>query len=537
MVCAPGLTGLACRSAAAWHADADRQVYEIVAQRRGELATDDAFTIDRPIDTLRARILEDRVELDPSGALPLGLGQCLEVAAENSRAYQDRRESLYGAALDLTLERWRFSYQETGSFSAFLHDDGASEPDTGVLSNLGITKLLGTGAQIVGDVSIDLVRDLGSADGWDAVSNLSLNVTQPLLAGFGSRVVEENLTQAERDVLDEARTYERFRRTFAFDVASRYQRILVQRATLANEQANRENLRRLRTRNESFAEAGRLSDIEVDQARQDELRAETRVVDAQRGLEAALDEFNLFLGLPTETPLALAEEPVAPPAEEDALRPTEEEAARIALELRLDHASVLARLADAERKVLVAADALRAVLNVSANANLASPEGRPLDLDADDLDATLSLDLDLPWERTPERNSHRAAEIRREASLRAVEESADSIRAELREDLRALETARENHRIQSGAVILAERRVESAALNLEAGRANTRDLLEAQESLLEAQNAEVRARIDYWLADLALARDMEVLRVGPAGISVDREPLLSERSMSEGEGR
>jgi outer membrane protein TolC len=74
-------------------------------------------------------------------------------------------------------------------------------------------------------------------------------------------------------------------------------------------------------------------------------------------------------------------------------------------------------------------------------------------------------------------------------------------------------------------VVLAERRVESTRLSLEAGRAATRDLLEAQASLLAAQNAATQALIDYELARLALYRDLEVLRMESSGIEVDTEVL------------
>ena len=54
---------------------------------------------------------------------------------------------------------------------------------------------------LVGDIGFDFTRDVLRSDAWDAVSRLSLGITQPLLRGFGEKVVREPLTQAERDVL------------------------------------------------------------------------------------------------------------------------------------------------------------------------------------------------------------------------------------------------------------------------------------------------------------------------------------------------
>jgi len=104
-----------------------------------------------------------------------------------------------------------------------------------------------------------------------------------------------------------------------------------------------------------------------------------------------------------------------------------------------------------------------------------------------------------------------------------TDESADRIRAELREDLRQTTNRAESWRIQKIAVDLAARRIESTDLKLQAGRADTRDLLEAQEALLDARNGASAALIDLTLARLALFLDMELLRVDESGVHA--EPL------------
>jgi hypothetical protein len=77
-------------------------------------------------------------------------------------------------------------------------------------------------------------------------------------------------------------------------------------------------------------------------------------------------------------------------------------------------------------------------------------------------------------------------------------------------------------------VTLAERRIESTRLNQQAGRAETRDILEAQEALRQANNALISARVDYHLARLSLWRDMELLRVDENGVRPDPELLLAD---------
>ena len=52
----------------------------------------------------------------------------------------------------------------------------------------------------------------------------------------------------------------------------------------------------------------------------------------------------------------------------------------------------------------------------------------------------------------------------------------------------------------------------------EAGRANTRDLLESQDALLLAENSLTAALVDHTIAKLNFFRDIGVLQVRPDGM-------------------
>ncbi len=510
----------ACRSAGEHQLAADDEVYGILEERRAELvATPDAFSIDPPPDSLRARILAGEVE----EVGPLDVLTCLEVAAESNRDYQRQREQLYLEALDLTFERYRFGTQPSAMLGAFVSGEGRTANTAQADADLGLSRLLGTGAQIVGDIGLSLFRSLSSGDGWDAVSQVSLSIAQPLLGGSGAKIVLESLTQAERNVLYEVRSYERYRRTLAVDVAGRLYRLLQQADAVANQQANFASLTALRERNEELARAGRLSDIQADQARQDELSSRNRLIVEQQRFEGQMDDFKLFLGLPIETRLMLDPQVLDELGELEDLAIPEEKAITIGLRERLDFRTVLEQVEDSERLVEVRADALRATLDLVAQGEMTSAEGQPLSFPGSQADWSLSLDLDLPIDRLSERNSYRSAQISLQAARRGAKEQEDIIRADLRDALRQTRADGESWRIRVNAVTLAERRVESANLNLEAGRATTRDVLEAQESLLDNQNAETQALIDFHLSRLNLYLDLEILRVDPSGIDVDPE--------------
>ena len=159
--------------------------------------------------------------------------------------------------------------------------------------------------------------------------------------------------------------------------------------------------------------------------------------------------------------------------------------------------------------------------NVPAPVATNGAEGRPLDFDLDDVTGSLALELDLPIDRLAERNAYRAALISLQATERDALDLADDIRGQLRAALREALATVETNAIQRGAVVLAERRVESTALRMAAGRADTRDILEAQEDLLAAQNAATSTLINFWMARYDLYLDMESLRVEETGIRIE----------------
>lgn len=506
--------------------EADDEVYALLDQRRAELfEKGPGFRIERDPEALRARLLAEDANED---AIQVNILTALEVAAENNRSFQDQRESLYRTALDLTLERWRFSWQPSLSGNLGVAGSGSSTATASADADLGMSKQFGSGAVVLGNIGTTLLRAIDRGDGWDALQDLSFSVTLPLLRGSAREVVLEPLTQAERDLVYSVREYERFRSSFAVDVVTSYYGLLRTLDTITNELANYESLKLLRVRNQRLAEAGKLTDIQVDQAQQDELRSESRLLQLEESYGRQLDQFALLLGLPTETELELDRSELERLKDLDGSDFSDLEATdlgRFALEHRLDQINLDDRLIDAERRTRVAADALRAGLDLNASVSGTSEEGRPLSYRSNTLPWSLGLGFDLPIDQLPERNAYRSSLLDRDRALRAVEASRDSILAAVYDAFRQTRSTQQRYLIQLSAVDLADKRVRSAQLKLKAGRSSTRDVLEAQEDLLSAQNAATSALIDFALARLRLYRDLELLQVEQDGIRLRTESL------------
>lgn len=124
----------------------------------------------------------------------------------------------------------------------------------------------------------------------------------------------------------------------------------------------------------------------------------------------------------------------------------------------------------------------------------------------------------MPFERTAERNRYRASLIALERSVRSYQALEDSVKQDVYGGLRDLLEHREGVMIQQQAVKLAERRVRSTDLLLQAGRAEQRDVLEAQSALLSAQNSLYSAVVAYRLDELSFQRTLGVLEVSESGV-------------------
>ena len=128
------------------------------------------------------------------------------------------------------------------------------------------------------------------------------------------------------------------------------------------------------------------------------------------------------------------------------------------------------------------------------------------------------LSLDLPIERTRERNQYRNSLIGLEQATRSVQTLEDQIKISIRSALRSLLESREGLKIQARSVVVAQKQVKMSNMFLEAGLANMRDLREAQDALLAAENELTRAVITYRTTELELQRDMGLLQVDEKGL-------------------
>lgn len=562
-----------------------------------------AFDISRPSDRLRLRLLaepgldaEVRAAVASETAAPrpatlsLSLADALRAGAENDNGYQSKKEAIFLAALDLDLARHEFENTFAGVLSG---GAGREESDSGdgktretSLSGSAkpsVSRKFRNGANAMASIGLDVIKLLTGGHGRTIGISGDFSATVPILRGAGRLIATEGLTQAERDLVYAVYAFEKYRQDFAVDVASAYYGLLKTEQNLVALRENGERLEANYKRAQLLFDAGRLSQVELDQTRQDLLATGDKIVAAERSRLGSLDSFKLKLGLPMEAEISLkmaeldalaeslgvslqseseqiSERPAAegknpnlkisqrpaadennpnliiserpalagsgnPPAADSPppnLHWTAEAAAENALSNRFDLIVSRMKLDDAERAVAIARDGLRATLGLKIDGNWSSskPSGGAK-TDSNRLSAMLSSDL--PWERTRERNVYRAALLALDAGRRALEAEEDATRQTIRDDIRQIHSTWSSLRIQREALAVAQRRVKSTTLFQQAGRSSTRDLLESEAALLSARNALVSSIVDYRMAGLKLERDMSSLAISEEGLILEGE--------------
>ena len=590
-----------CNSPEKYRKDLNKTAADIIKEKQVQaVGKTSKFSIERPSDILRRRLLLDqnlpvsgrasfgtdrleKIEHWPeknfpdantgqtdsnnvSKAITISLLDALQIGAKNSPEYQSQKENVFISALNLELERKAFRNTFIAQIRNLTSTDttGSRTASENVTSgNIGVSRNLPSGGSISSAIAIDLANllNMGGASSTGIAGEGSISI--PLLRGSGEYIVMEDLTQAERNTVYAIWVFETYKKQFAVETASKYLSVLRQMDSVKNNEADYKSRIVSSRWSRKLANAGRLNEIEVDQATQNELASRQRWISAVQTYKKQLDAFRTFIGLPPDANIVLS------PAELSSLTSptnaiiseitveanqpddtnnssldvaliqllepdyknagpmeiTEANAIQLAFDNRLDLKVSDGKVYDAQRAVVVAADALRAELTFLGAAKIGSRRNTVGSATSDNSRFVANrgvysslLTLDLGLERTAESVAYRESYIALEKAVRDVQVLEDGIKTQIRNTLRDLLEARENMYIQAKAVYVAQKRVKSVTMFLTAGRTEIRNLLDAQDALLVSQNLLTTAVVNYRIAELAMQRDMGVLQIDEDGL-------------------
>lgn len=449
----------------------------------------------------------------------LTLKDALIIAAKNNREYKSAKEDVYLSALSLTYQRYLYRIQRDISGSVNWSSSNGDENISGNL-NFSLVKWLAQGAKISFDITTYLTKLLSGSKENAYQNAMSLNIFQPLFQGAGRLVARENLVQAERNVVYQIRSFLRYQRSFSVQVAEKYYRIILARSNLDNYWKNYQFLKDTRERIEMLAAAGRIPPLQADQARQNEYSAYQQWIQAANDYKQQEDEFKIFLGLSPEKPIELDIKGLEFFLEKGLphIGIDEKNTIDYALSHRLDLMTYSDYVYDAERALAIAKNSLKSKIDFSGSISSSTEEKSGFDLEFKQPSYSAGIDFELPTGKISERNRYKQALINLERKYRDFTLKRENVKLEIINSIRALEEAYQSYIVQKNSLELATRRVESTDLMLQAGRATTRDLLEAQESYLRAKNALSSAIVNYLISYLNLLKNTENLQLDENGV-------------------
>ena len=174
----------------------------------------------------------------------------------------------------------------------------------GIGTALSVDQLLATGGTFLADFANDVVLTFNGPNGFsaDVSSSLLYRFSQSI---FQRDIVLERLTQVERNVVYEARSFARFRKTLFRDLGRAVLRIAADLPRHRDRVAGLlQQLARIQSRRSGIP--GRAAaPVPGGPVRADTLEAAGTLISSCNGLEQALDRLKIEIGLPPELPLNL----------------------------------------------------------------------------------------------------------------------------------------------------------------------------------------------------------------------------------------
>ena len=448
----------------------------------------------------------------------LSLKNALILSANKNREYQTAKENVYLSVLDLTYQRYLFRPRTTFKGNINWYKNSAQKISSNL--NLNLIQALSTAGEISLNIGEAILKYLTGDKKEVFQSILSLNLFQGLFKGAGRKIALENLIQSERNVIYQIRDFLRYQKSFSIDITKDYLNLLLFKKRMENYYANYINLKTTRERIEMLSEAGRIAAFQVDQARQNEYNAYQRWVDAQNLYFSSLDSFKIKLGLSPSINLVLEDKEIEALFENPLpeIKFNINEYIDYALQNRLDLITEYEKVEDTQRKVEIALNNIKSKIDLTATIKITGEEKNNPNIDLNKPEYNVGINFDIPFSKLPQRNEYKRALIQYERTKRNFDKKIDIVKKEIIDSYRNLQEAYQSYNIQLTSLKLAEKRVESTDLLLQAGRATTRDLLEAQEAYLSAKNNVINSITSFILEYLNFLYITEKLELDERGI-------------------
>jgi outer membrane protein TolC len=426
--------------------------------------------------------------------LVLTLNDAFALAQKSGREFLNAEEDYILVAIRLLMEQHRWGprlFNDTTVSVAGNLDDGDVSSALRVMNDLRVTQRLPSGGSVEARWVWTATENLRNtvSKRYQQSSRIVLSGNAPLLRGAGP-VARESIVQSERNLVYQARNFERFRRQFLVNIARDYFSLLESKAEIANQKETIRILANQLERDIAYWKSGKSALFDVNNTQNDLLAAVSTLDNLVDRYSTELDRFKIRLGLDVDQPVRVTNnvfDLTEPQIQLD-------EAVRRAFDFRLDLQNDRDRVDDARRSVRNARNNILPDLNFTADVTVPTdPDVREggLGFDPDDLIYATGVTFGLPLDREIERLELRSAVIRIEQEIRDFRVTEDNVYVDARAAVRGIERARSDLVLAEQRVAITRRRFEQQQI-LEDEVTNQQKLDTAQ-ALLRALNARDRA--------------------------------------------
>jgi outer membrane protein len=433
-----------------------------------------------------------------AGATTVSLDEAVTLALRGNYGLLSAADAVTSARIEEGVQRAEFFPKLTPRFTR-------SSDEMTIGADLDQT-LPWTGGSVRADFSTRSPHDAELA----RTSDLRVTLTQPLLRGFGPTASLFALRNARRGRQGQERGFILARQNLIVQVTEAFYQVIRQRQLL---EVSRQSLKRsesLKKASQARMLVGMVSKLDVFRAEIQEAQALESLVAAETGLETALENFRVMLGLAPRA--AIEPEPMRLDSEVLVeIEPIDTLVAR-ALESRLDLKESRDRIQDARRALALARQSLLPTLDVNVDVSQTGL-GATLGDSLRSLDRRVGVRLSagFPMQRASERAQQAIGKLGLTAAERNVREMEMRVEAEVLAAARRLERLRKSIELQRQGLTFAEQQQRLATLRYQRGLASNFDVVDAEGNLVSARTALVGLLTDFAVARTQLLRVVGVL--------------------------
>ena len=422
----------------------------------------------------------------------LTLAECILLAVQNNRDLAGNR---LGRLIDrLSLEDAEDTFRPRSSLGlSATGDSRTSASGRDEVSTLGIAPTVTMRIPTGGQVSLRAGSTVTDRD--SASQSVTVEFRQPLLRGGGTTIGTAGVVTARRAEQGSVLAFEAAVERLVARTVRAY-RSLVQ-AMRAEEIAERslQRARELLAVNRVLIETGRMAQEDIVQTEASIAERELSLTEAEGALNDARLALIDILDIDSRTLVLPVEYLRVEPAEFDRDRSLER-----ALRNRPDYLRALLDVEQAELALALAEDARRWDLDLTASAAFGH-DGRTLSeaYSRFDDDFRVGFTLDIPIGVTADsaRRAYEKAQISLRRLRLRIAEMRQSIEIEVHGAVRRVEVQLRRAELARQARELAERKLETERIKLNAGLSSNFRLVRFEDDLVRSQNSEVDATIAY----------------------------------------